>query len=592
MSSKIADINFLGSRDDKAKFVATLWTKLNNQRSGIIEEWKESRNFIFATDTSTTSVGESTDHANTVTNPKLTQIRDNLHSNYISSLFPNDDWLKWMSYGTSKEGRNKAEVIEAYMTNKCKENHFRKVMSDLLLDYIDYGNAFAMPSFVASYRELANGETVPNYVGPKAVRISPLDIVFDATASDFESSYKIIRSIKTLGEIAKIAKTEPDNSFWKDVLKRRSEVRKIIGGGMDSHQFNKAVGYQADGFGSMFEYYNGDTVEILEFFGDYYDSESGELYENVILTVADGATVVRIVPMPSWFGSAPIYHVGWRKRTDNLWAMSPLANIIGMQYRIDHLENAKADAIDMAINPPLKVIGEVEEFVWEPNGLIYINEGGDVQEMGKNLNSVITSENQIQNYMLQMERHAGAPSEAMGIRTAGEKTKFEVQSLQNAAGRIFQEKITLFETELLEPLLNSMLETAVRNFSGTDVISVLDTEIGVEQFMTITKADITANGKIRPIGARHFAKQAQDMQNLMGLFNSGIGQMVMPDVSRAGLVKYIEDLMNLKGYEIFSPNAAFFQQQEDARLQAQLQEDLAVEQAVANDPLAQAEMQG
>ena len=25
----------------------------------------------------------------------LTQIRDNLHANYLDALFPNDDWMKW-----------------------------------------------------------------------------------------------------------------------------------------------------------------------------------------------------------------------------------------------------------------------------------------------------------------------------------------------------------------------------------------------------------------------------------------------------------------------------------------------------------------
>ena len=74
--------------------------------------------------------------------------------------------------------------------------------------------------------------------------------------------------------------------------------------------------------------------------------------------------------------------------------------------------------------------------------------------------TIIAASNEIHTLEEKMELYSGAPREAMGIRTAGEKTAFEVQSLQNAAGRIFQEKITSFEIELLEPILNAMLESA------------------------------------------------------------------------------------------------------------------------------------
>src|SRR3546814_6463709 len=61
--------------------------------------------------------------------------------------------------------------------------------------------------------------------------------------------------------------------------------------------------------------------------------------------------------------------------------MGPLDDLVGMQYRIDHLENAKADAFDLMIQPPLKIVGDVEEFAWGPSAEIYCGEGGDVVEL-------------------------------------------------------------------------------------------------------------------------------------------------------------------------------------------------------------------
>ncbi len=575
MSDSVAEIAGLFQQDSKAQWVSYLWDKFNHQRWGKIQEWLELRNYVFATDTTTTT-NSSLPWKNSTTLPKLCQIRDNLHSNYLSSLFPNDDWLSWVAYSKESKSKQKADVIKSYMDNKTREGHFRTEMSKLLYDYIDYGNAFATVSFESNYKELANGEIVPGFIGPRVKRISPLDIVFDPTAEDISRSFKIIRSVKTLGELKKLAMTEPDQSFWQEAIDRREYLQSVLGR-YSTEDFHKAVGYSADGFGNMYEYYQSDYVEILEFYGDYHDQTTGELSTQRLITVVDRSISVRDEQIPSWMAHAPIYHVGWRFRQDNLWAMGPLDNLVGMQYRIDHLENLKADAMDLVVHPPLVIAGEVEEFDWGPGAEIHIDENGSVYEVAKNLNAIFTADNQIQLLKDDMEQMAGAPREAMGIRTPGEKTATEVSQLQNAAGRIFQEKITNFEVELLENVLNAMLEIAARNLDTSDVIRVLDDDIGVEQFIEITKADITANGKLRPVGARHFAKQAQDLQNVIGIMGSPIGQAILPHTSGKALTKFVEDVTGLKGYEIFRDNVAIMEQRETQSLANQAQEDLDAE---------------
>lgn len=581
MSKKVAELKVLLNQDDPAKWVVYLWDKYNQQRRPKIEEWLELRNYIFATDTTTTSVG-ALPWKNSTTLPKLCQIRDNLHSNYISALFPNDDWLKWQGYGKEDSTKRKAKAIQSYMTNKCREGHFRTEVSKLLYDYIDYGNAFCTPIFESSYKELADGSVAPDFIGPKIKRISPLDIVFNPLADTFADSFKIVRSVKTLGELKRLAADEPEQAFWTEAIERRERLRLNFGG-YSIEDFDKARSYDVDGFGNLYEYYMSDFIEVLEFYGDYHDQSTGALETNKIITVVDRALTVRNETIPSWFGHIPIYHVGWRFRPDNLWAMGPLDNLVGMQYRIDHLENLKADAMDLIVHPPLKIIGDVEQFVWGPGAEIHLDEGGDVTEIAKNLQGLVAAENNIQMYEDKMELYAGAPREAMGIRTPGEKTALEVQTLSNAAGRIFQEKITTFEIELLEPALNAMLEYARRLMDTSDVVRVMDTDVGVREFMTVTKADITANGKVRPVGARHFAKQAQDLQNLIGVFNSPLGALIAPHTSAKNMTKFIDDITGVTGYELFRPNVAVFEQQETAALVQQAQEDTQVAAAVPGE---------
>jgi hypothetical protein len=582
MATKPLEITSMFGQDTEAKYIAHTWHTYNSQRFPRIEAWKELRNYVFATDTTTTT-NKNLPWKNSTTLPKLCQIRDNLHSNYISALFPNDDWLKWEAHSKKDASKDKVTAIEAYMSNKTRMSPFRAEISKLLYDYIDYGNAFATVDFEASYTLTDQGERRANYVGPVATRISPLDIVFNPLAKSFQDSFKIVRSVKTVGELYKMAEQHPENAYLKDALLKRSEMMGKMGT-YSVEDTNKAEGVMIDGFGNYYEYLQSGYVEFLEFYGDIHNQETNEIQSGRVITVIDRMYTIRNEPLPSWLGHAPIYHVGWRTRPDNLWAMGPLENLVGMQYRIDHLENLKADAMDLAVMPPLVIKGEVESFRWAPNAEIHIDENGSVEELGQGVQWVITAENSIDKLEMRMEQYAGAPREAMGIRSAGEKTAFEVQQLQNAAGRIFQEKITTFEIELLERILNAMLETGRRNMDSADWVRVLDDDLGVTQFMEITRDDITASGVLRPIGARHFAAQAQLVQNVTGLANTPIWQQVSPHMSSINLAKMIEDVLGIGRFDLFRPNVAVIEQQDTQRMMNQTTEDLQVEQQVGMQP--------
>jgi hypothetical protein len=260
-------------------------------------------------------------------------------------------------------------------------------------------------------------------------------------------------------------------------------------------------------------YYGSGYVETLTFYGDIYDEETGEVKVNHKIVIVDRAYVVYMEPIANWLGETPIYHAGWRSRPDNLYAMGPLDNLVGLQYRIDHLENLKADVFDQIALPVLKIRGDVEDFQYGPGARVYLGEEGDVTPLVPD-STALNADFQINNLQEKMEELAGAPRQAMGIRTPGEKTAFEVQTLQNASSRIFQHKAAKFEKEFIEPVLNAMLEAGRRNMDESDLIRVLDDQTGAAIFKSITREDITAKGKIIPVGARHYAERATRVQNI------------------------------------------------------------------------------
>ncbi len=543
------------------------WSKFRNKK---VEEWKELRNYLYATDTSTTK-NAMLPWSNSTTTPKLTQIMDNLHANYFATLFPQQKWMRFEADTADSNKKAKRDVIQSYMNNKVRKSGFVNTASDLLYDYIQYGNCFATVAWEDSYTTKENGEFIVNYVGPRMVRISPYDIVFNPTASSFEKSPKIIRSVMTLGEIRKMVKDNPEKAYMADVFSKMMGARGAVRG--SDSTFTKGEGFTADGFSDIQNYYESDYVEVLTFYGDYYNTETDELMSDRVITVVDRAYVLANEENSSWLGHAPIYHAGWRPRPDNLYAMGPLDNLVGMQYRIDHLENLKADVFDQIAYPMLKIRGDVEDFDFQPAGRIYLGEEGDVGYMAPDA-TALQADMQIRLLEDKMEEMAGAPKQAMGIRTAGEKTAFEVQSLQNAASRIFEHKTAHFERVFLEPILNAMLEVSRRNMNVSDVIRVVDDPTGVSLFQTITKDDITADGKIVPVGARHFAERARRVQNLTQLYQIKLSDpSVAAHMSGKEFARILAD--ELGEPTLFSENVAVSEQLET---QQQMQEAEAINQ--------------
>ena len=570
MAGETIEVSSVIDSDHMAVEIADRFREWSNFRQKKVEEWKELRNYLYATDTHTTR-NAVLPWSNSTTTPKLTQIMDNLHANYFATLFPQQKWMRFEADSADSNKKAKRDVIQSYMENKTRKSGFVNTASDLIYDYIQYGNCFATVTWENKSTVKENGESVVNYVGPRMVRISPYDICFNPTASSFEKSPKIIKSIMTLGEVKAMIENDPSKEYMEQVFSKMLAARATVRG--SDATFDKSEGFVADGFTSIQQYYSSDYVEILTFYGDFYDTEAQKLHQDRVITVMDRAYVLSNEENPSWLGQAPVFHAGWRPRPDNLYAMGPLDNLVGMQYRIDHLENLKADVFDQIAYPMLKIRGDVEEFDFEPAGRIYLGEEGDVGYLSPD-GTALQADLQIRLLEDKMEEMAGAPKQAMGIRTAGEKTAFEVQSLQNAASRIFEHKTAHFERVFLEPILNAMLEVSRRNMNNADTIRVVNDEQGYSVFKSITKADITADGKIVPIGARHFAERARRVQNISQLYQIKLADpSVATHMSGKEFARILAD--ELGEPTLFSENVAVGEQLET---QMQMQEAEVVNQ--------------
>jgi len=579
LTGKVLDLFNIITPELLATKITEQWITWETLRRVKKTDWEEVRRYVYATDTTKTT-NFQLPWKNKTTIPKLCQIRDNLYSNYTATLFPQRKWLEWEA--DDEDSQEKREAIIDYVTWCIEQPYFKHELDKIILDYIDYGNCFVTVEWLDERVEGPN-KTQTGYVGPVPRRISPLDLVMNPTAENFNHSPKIVRSIVSMGELKELLERMSNDEnrdeyeeLWRYLREVRAKITSFTG---DLQQQDNM--YSVDGFTSFRDYINSDFCEVLTFYGDIYDPDNDEFLKNRVITVVDRHRIIGNKPNPSWYGYPPIFYAPWRKRQDNLWGMGPLDNLVGMQYRMDHVENMKADIFDLVTYPVQKVKGFVEDFIWQPGEKIFMGEEGDVELHVPDVNA-LSANLELQNLEKLMEEMAGAPREAMGFRTPGEKTKYEVQRMENASSRVFQNKIKQFEEQVVEPLLNAMLELARRNMTSPATVKVFDDEFKLASFMSLTPDDITGMGRIKPVGARHFAEQAELVQNLTNLAGSPLWQTMAQHFSGIQLAKTFEHIFNMGRYNLVMPYIGIAEQA-DAQRQAQaLQEMVAMEAGTAS----------
>lgn len=567
MAKRVIDVRELANADTLATTIANLWQTWKSSRVDWERSTAEVREYIFATDTTKTT-NSQLPWKNSTTTPKLCQIRDNLHANYMAALFPTEDFFNWIGDDSQAVAKDKVRAIKAYMKTKLKQSDFETEISRLIFDYIDYGNAFAEIVYVDEPHTLSDGSVITVYTGPRLQRISPYDIMFDITAASFKDAPKITREYLSLGQLEQRLLTTADAAYAKVAIDRVKNFRQELYS-VAPDQI-KTEGIEFDGFGSIQAYISSGLIELLTFEGDIYDPKTFEMQSNRRIVVMDKMFLLENEPNNSWLGKSNKLHVGWRLRPDNLMAMGPLDNLVGLQYRIDHLENLKADVFDQIATPVVYQKGYVEDWQWGPGARIYGDTESDVQVLRPDT-TALNADLQIAQYMNLMEELAGAPKQAMGIRTPGEKTAYEVSSLENAAGRIFQSKTQYFEKVFLEDALNQMLVAGRQNVRPDDVVRTQDDETGAMIFLNLTPEDLKAKGKLVPVGARHFAKQAQIVQNLTSLSNSAVYQdpAVNMHISGMRMAELLVDSINLGSgpSSLVTPHVRLYENAEAQRVQ-------------------------
>jgi hypothetical protein len=188
---------------------------------------KDLRDSLYAIDTSTTT-NSINPFFNRTTVPKLMQVAQNLHANYFEHMFSSADWISWEAHNHESALESKRRTVESYIRTKARQQNLTQTFSDLLWDWIIYGNCFAETIYVNEKKiDPVTGEEIQGYVGPKLTRISPYDVVFNANAPSFQEAPKITRYVYSIGDLRKLVDERPDVGWSEEVFQNVTGARQF-----------------------------------------------------------------------------------------------------------------------------------------------------------------------------------------------------------------------------------------------------------------------------------------------------------------------------------------------------------------------------
>lgn len=527
MPTKTFDINHDIETDSLAENISNKWLTWVNARAPWEERYRKVLQYLYSTTTDTIYGQASNPWCSNVHIPKLTQLRDVLITYELESLFSLSDYFTFEGFTQDSNKILNRSIIKNLLKNMLDEGGFRETIEKLVDDYIDAGNCFVMPIWESQQVSDANGIKSLFWEGAKAVRINPLDITFDPTACDFKDSPKIIRTVMSLGELAVQAEKDP---IMKKGFDKAMKIRRDIMTAMTNGDTIKGDEITIAGFGNWSAYVSSDVVELLTFYGTVYDVVKKELHQNKKIVIMDRRVLLTEEDMDDLNGYNFIFKGGYRDRKDILWAMSPLENLLGMQARIDFLENKRSDCYDATVNPVKLIKGNVDmPDALGPGDEIRTDIDCDVRYLAPDT-SILTADTLMDRYEIKMEEFVGSPKEVLGFRTPGEKTMYEVEQLMTAATRLFQRQIRKFEREVLEPILNGLLKLFLKRKAGQTIkLKYWDAEKEYYAFKDITIDDIDATGRIVVFGTEVAQDKAKVSQALLSL---GQNPLFMDEVVR------------------------------------------------------------
>jgi len=309
---------------------------------------------------------------------------------------------------------------------------------------------------------------------------------------------------------------------------------------------------------------NPDRIELLEYWGQY-DIDDDGLLEEVVITVANGATVIRAEPNPFPGGFKPFIKYCPIPIPGSYWGMSLLTPIEGLQDALNDRTNQIADNISLILNKGYKIskYGEIDQddLVSAPGMIVPMADMGDLEPIDTPdiVGSVFGEVNRLEG---KVQKAVGTYDYAVGGSPQRQEAATTVISLQQVAEIRFKTILMNFERQFIRPLGNMMLKMYKAGFMGPEreirILGIQDSMGPQEaEFATVSAEDIAHDPDIYAMGAMMNVgmSKAHQLDGVMKLLTiiSGNPQLMMHPTISYDISVLIEELPYLLDLRLKRP---------------------------------------
>lgn len=277
--------------------------------------------------------------------PDVYEQAQTYRANIFKSTYQNYDGTFDIE-GQDARSHNLSALYKASLVYDFDRIGLRDTLDDILDDWIYKGEAAAfvywktcterkrdfkevqgIDDFGMPYTDIQEVvEDVVTYSGANVKRIDPLNLFFDKSMKKtWESCGKIIRSFIPLEYILA-------NKQWKLTHDEIKELKDMVA----AHQKDNPddIGEEQDNIDTKIV---GNTVEVLEYYGDYIIPEKYDIARNVIITIIAGKFVAQVEE--SKYPCCPIIYATYLERPDTLRGQSAMKPT----FLLNELENRCCD---------------------------------------------------------------------------------------------------------------------------------------------------------------------------------------------------------------------------------------------------------
>lgn len=277
--------------------------------------------------------------------PDVYEQAQTYRANIFKSTYQNYDGTFDIE-GQDARSHNLSALYKASLVYDFDRINLRDTLDDILDDWIYKGEAAAfvywktcterrrdfkevegIDDYGMPYTDIQEVvEDIVTYSGANVKRIDPLNLFFDKSMKKtWESCGKIIRSFIPLEYIL-------SNKQWKLTHDEIKELKDLVAARKKNNPND--IGEEYNDIDTKII---GNTVEVLEYYGDYIIPEKYDVAKNVIITIIAGKYVAQVEE--SKYPCCPIIYATYLERPDTLRGQSAMKPT----FLLNELENRCCD---------------------------------------------------------------------------------------------------------------------------------------------------------------------------------------------------------------------------------------------------------